>query len=223
MANTKKPETQELTLTKFNEFDSVQEAEKFCAALIGTPAVPSSFEDPKELLSVLTMGKELGFKPLISLNNISIVKGKTVYSVHMLAALLKQQGFEYQLMKDFEPETDAKGDPILDTDGNPKMCTIIRFYWHSNVTKTVLQHDHKFTWAEAGRMGLHDKDNYKKMPRIMMRARCLAMGARFVNPKGMMGLYTDEEMIESIKPGQGEEYKTEVKEDGTIEYQEIVN
>lgn len=54
----------------------------------------------------------------------------------------------------------------------------------------------KITWnmAMATKLGYHTKDNWKKFPRAMMRARCISEGIRTVYPGIAVGIYTPEEV-----------------------------
>jgi len=171
MSDKKEEEKVNQTLAKFDDFKNVDEALSFASKLLNTPAIPAALKTPEEVVSIISFGRELGFKPLVALNNISLVKGKMILSVHMFAALLKNQNYDYRLIKDFEPEAinPAKPDEIT-------MVTEIEFFWISKVTKQVMSHRHRLTWNEIVRMELDQRDNYKKMPRIMCRTRCLVMG-----------------------------------------------
>lgn len=67
----------------------------------------------------------------------------------------------------------------------------------------------RISWdmSRARRAGLTDKDNWKKWPRNMLRARCLSEGVRTVCPSATSGMYTPEEVhdIVDITPPQNTE------------------
>ena len=54
----------------------------------------------------------------------------------------------------------------------------------------------KIDWSieMATKLGYHTKDNWKKFPRAMMRARCISEGVRTVYPGIAVGIYTPEEV-----------------------------
>ena len=54
----------------------------------------------------------------------------------------------------------------------------------------------KIDWsiAMAKKLGYDSKDNWKKFPRAMMRARCISEGVRTVYPGIAVGIYTPEEV-----------------------------
>lgn len=51
-----------------------------------------------------------------------------------------------------------------------------------------------WTMARASAAGLSGKDNYKKFPRQMLRARCISEGVRTVYPAATGGMHTPEEV-----------------------------
>ena len=57
----------------------------------------------------------------------------------------------------------------------------------------------------ASLAGLNGKDNYKKFPRQMLRARCISEGVRTVCPMATSGMYVPEEVqdMEPAAPGVG--------------------
>lgn len=64
----------------------------------------------------------------------------------------------------------------------------------------------------ATKLGFHIKDNWKKFPRAMMRARCISEGVRTVYPGIAVGVYTPEEVQDfdntvEIKPYEVDETK----------------
>ena len=56
-----------------------------------------------------------------------------------------------------------------------------------------------WTLAQAKRIGLAGKDNWKSYPRAMLRARCVSEGIRSVFPGCVVGVYTPEE-VEDFSP-----------------------
>ena len=57
----------------------------------------------------------------------------------------------------------------------------------------------EYTWEDAKLAELTSKSNYKKMPKEMLRARCLSSGIRMSNPSCLNNLYSIEEMQDSMK------------------------
>jgi hypothetical protein len=58
-----------------------------------------------------------------------------------------------------------------------------------------------WTYAQATKIGLTGKDNWRNYPRAMLRARCISEGIRTVYPGCVVGTYTPEE-VEDFAPQQ---------------------
>lgn len=78
----------------------------------------------------------------------------------------------------------------------------MRIEWHENsddACEATFSHPHggtvRIRWdiARAQRAGLTNKDNWKKYPRSMLRARVISEGCRTVCPMATSGMYTPEE------------------------------
>lgn len=76
----------------------------------------------------------------------------------------------------------------------------------------------------ARRAGLTDKDNWKKWPRNMLRARCLSEGVRTVCPSATSGMYTPEEVtdIVDLNAAPVRETKTETPVDVDVKTGEVL-
>ena len=84
--------------------------------------------------------------------------------------------------------------------------TTIEFY-RDDMTETI-----SFTWKDAIDQGLSTKDNWKRMPKEMLFARCLSKGANRIGPDLLLGLYTVEEMVDTFL----NENQVKRNEDGSV-------
>ncbi len=67
------------------------------------------------------------------------------------------------------------------------------------------------------RAGFTTKDNWQRMPKNMLRARCMAYAVRALFPEVLLGVYTDSEIIDApIKGFEDEKYDTKTDEEGKI-------
>lgn len=180
--------------------------EEFAQSLIDAKVIPVAYKTPKMVLLGIQKAKELNMPPLAGLANLSIINGIPTPSVHLLVAKARDAGTIFELVKDYEPIYEE----VLDKFGNPELVedpkkpnsfipkmqkdiiTTIRCNKFSN--GKWFSSDVSFRLSEAIQMELTSKDNWKKMPRIMMRARAAALAARFSEPGATMGLMSDEEM-----------------------------
>ena len=55
-----------------------------------------------------------------------------------------------------------------------------------------------FTWRDAELAGLTTKDNWKRMPKEMLYARCLAKGANRIGQDLLLGLYMTDELADAF-------------------------
>jgi hypothetical protein len=186
---------------KLSGFKSAQEAMNFAKVLIDSKMIPTTLKTPESVVAVILQGRELGFGPLTSLNNINNIQGKTVLNVHAIAAKLAMSGLAYELVQDYEPIKNEEGKTI-------DYVTTFKFFkkWNDMVINNIVS----YRWSEAVKAGLTSKDNWVKMGRIMMRARALAIGARLAAPEAMLGMYETTELADA----KGINY--EVTEEGEV-------
>lgn len=174
--------------------------------LLESGAIPSSLDTPEKLMTVIKTGEELGMGPMTSINNINVIKGRTVVSAAGLGALMLRNRIEFIWTKDFEKTEDG---------GN--MVTEAEFEWISIVTGKPKTARMSVSWNELTRMGLTDKPNYEKYPKQMMRARTLSNAAKYLFSNILLGVYLDFEIAESTIPGfENEKYKSEFTNDGDL-------
>lgn len=197
MTTKKKTENKEeitsTELTKFDNFQHVEEMLQLARVLIRSKLVPANLTQPDQIVAVILQGKELGFDALTSLNNIHNIQGRATLGVHAIAALLKKKGIAYELIEDAvyvrnDGETDRVKQTLPEGVKYLDRRTTIRFYEKFSKDRTIIN-DISFTLREAKEQGLLDKSNWKKMEVIMLRARTLAIGARFVAPDALLGMY----------------------------------
>jgi hypothetical protein len=171
---------QELRQVPTNEMEQLQ-------LLIDSKVLPSNIKTIEQAFAIAQFGKDLGLKPMQSFHQIYSIQGRLALSSKALGALLWQNGIGYKTIQDFElivKGTDKDGKEIKDR------VTTIQFYRGQIVEVT------SFFWSDAVKAGWTTKDNWVKMPRHMMWARCLALGAQRIAPDKIMGLYTVEEMVD---------------------------
>jgi len=154
------------------------------------------------------MGKEIGIATMTALNNISIIKGRTVISAALLGSLLKTNGYEFLWPKNWVKETINTTEQIV---------TEITLYWHSKLEHPLTRshtwsESFSVTWAEMENAGYTTKENWEKYPKNMLRARCMAYAVRAIAPQILMGMYTDLEIIDALDAGK--EFTTTFTDEG---------
>lgn len=83
----------------------------------------------------------------------------------------------------------------------------------TGITKAVVElsidgqtYTSEFSMDDAKRMGLADKDNWKKMPKQMLMARCITMGVRALYPQCLNNMYSSDE-VQDFSPTEFESVK----------------
>jgi hypothetical protein len=110
----------------------------------------------------------------------------------MLGALLKSRNIEWNWLKDFVNEAVPNSE-------DDRIVTEIEFDYISKITKKPKSVKFSISWGQMEIAGYTGKENWKKYPKEMMRARCLAYGVRAYFPEVLMGMYTDTEIIDTLR------------------------
>lgn len=189
-------------VTKFDNFANVQEMLSFAEVMIKSKLVPSTLKQPEQVVAIITQGRELGFGAATALNNLHNIEGRVTLSVHAIAGLVRRAGAAYKLLEDrvairadgtadlvrLKKEVEDKEGKKVWVDAHKYIDyrTTYEFYTPFNGREIV--NKVSFCWSEAISQKLHDKPTWVKMPKIMMRARALALGARLACPEALMGL-----------------------------------
>ena len=131
-------------------------------------------------------GKELGLSPFESMKNIYLVSGKLAIQSNALASLIKtNKKYDYKV-------------EVLTCEE----CKIS--FWEFKGEKKEEIGLSEFTFKDAAKAGLVNKDNWKNYPKNMLFARALANGVRFYCPDAACGWHVQEE-YEDLLP----EHRTE--------------
>lgn len=174
MSEIVKQETQSVLVPQ-NEMEQLQ-------LLIDSKVLPSNIKTIQQAFAVAQFGKDLGMKPMQAFHQVYSIQGRLALSSKGLGALLWANGIQYKTIQDFEK--------ITKEDGKTDFVTTIEFYRGQIVDRA------SFAWSDAVRAGWTTKDNWVKMPKHMMYARALALGAQRIAPDKILGLYTVEEMVD---------------------------
>lgn len=177
MSELVKQEEQKLSTVNVpaNEMEQLQ-------MLIDSKVLPANIKTIQQAFAIAQYGKDLGMKPMQAFHQVYSIQGRLALSSKGLGALLWANGIQYKTIQDFEKVTKE--------DGKSDFITTIEFY-RGRVTDRA-----SFTWSDAVRAGWTTKDNWVKMPKHMLYARCLALGAQRIAPDKILGLYTVEEMVD---------------------------
>lgn len=192
------------------QIEKSSDLKSFLSTLIDSKKLPTHIKNVDEAFTIAQMGKELGFPTMQAFHYIIPIQGKLSLSAKAVGALLRKGGVKYITKEDgLYVYPDGSVDTIAPkADGTKPIDrrTTIEFY-RDGLTEVC-----SFTWKDAEGQGLTTKDNWKRMPKEMLFARCIAKGSNRIGPDLMLGLYTAEEMADTFLK------ETQVKrnEDGSI-------
>lgn len=182
----------------------------FLQTLIDSKKLPGHIKTVEEAFTISQMGKELGFPTMQAFHYIIPIQGRLSLSAKALGALLRKGNVKYITKEDgmyvYPDDTTDSIAPRADGTKPIDRRTTIEFY-RDDMTETT-----SFTWKDAIDQGLSTKDNWKRMPKEMLFARCLSKGANRIGPDLLLGLYTVEEMVDTFL----NENQVKRNEDGSV-------
>lgn len=133
---------------------------------------PKAFGKPAAVLAALMTGAELGIGPMEALRSIHVIEGKPTLSAEFMLTRAIRSGVKHQWL-----ELSAKVARVKLTRPGWEPMTL------------------SFTTEEAEAAGVTRKDNWRKYPAAMLRARCISAAIRAYCPDVLgANLYTPEEM-----------------------------
>jgi hypothetical protein len=134
---------------------------------------------PEEAFALMLIAQAEGMHPAIAARDYHVIQGRPTLKADAMMARFQQAGGKVQ----WDVYTDAE---VTGTFSHPAGGTL------------------KLTWtfAQAAKIGLTGKDNWKHYPRAMLRARCISEGIRTVYPGCVVGTYTAEEIEEIPAPAE---------------------
>jgi hypothetical protein len=152
---------------------------RIAQTLAASGYMPRGMQRPEAVFAVVMAGAELGFSTMTSIRTMHIVEGRVTLSADAMKAVVKRHPkCKYFTLIESTP-TVATYEAMREGDPNPVRMS--------------------FTIEQARAAGLAGKDNWKKYPDAMLRARCAAALARDVFPDAVMGVYDPEE-LEDVRP-----------------------
>ena len=184
-----------------------QVSKEFLQTLIDSRKLPGHIKTVEDAFTIAQMGKELGFPVMQAFHYIIIIQGKLTLSAKALNALLRRGGVKFVTVEDgvyiFKGGAFAPSTPDEKPEGRRTTIKFVRDGMEEITT---------FTWRDAELQGLTTKDNWKRMPKEMLYARCLAKGANRIGADLLLGLYSAEEMADTFL----KENQVKRNEDGSV-------
>ncbi len=146
----------------------------YCEALARAGALPKSYRGrAADVLFAVEYAESLGLHPIVAITGVHVVEGTPSASAGLISMLVRRAGHRLRVHGDAQSAT----------------CEIVR----------ADDPDYTFsvTWTmdDAQRAGLQGKDNWRKYPASMLKARAVSQCARDAAEDALFGLhYTPEEV-----------------------------
>jgi hypothetical protein len=187
----------------------VNELRDFLQTLIDSKKLPVHVKTVEDAFAVAQMGRELGFATMQAFHYIIPIQGRLSLSAKAIGALLRRGGVRFVTVEDglYVYGDGTTTDYIKDGAKPIDRRTTIKFL------RDGLEEFTSFTWKDAEKMGLTTKDNWTRMAKEMLYARCLSKGSNRIGADLLLGLYSVEEWADSLNVDE----KTLVRnEDGEV-------
>lgn len=142
---------------------------KIAEVMVKSGVLPRGIDNPFKAFAIIQKGREMGVDPMRALTGIYLIEGKTVVSPELKLECFKQRGGRVSWVE----STDKVAHCLLKAaDGT--------------------EHHETVTIQEMASAGLTSKDNWRKYPKSMLRARCVAFALRAMGEGD--GSYTPDEL-----------------------------
>lgn len=153
------------------EPDAITATMTMAKALVASRLTPRGLDTPEKAFYVIMKGRELGVPPIRSLERIHIIEGKCCMAAELMLERFRGRGGKSKWLDDKADRTRAE-------------------LWIRCPNGD--EHTEVFTMEDAKAAGLAGKDNWRKWPKSMLRARAIAQGLRAMGEAE--GLYDPDEL-----------------------------
>lgn len=150
--------------------------QKMAEAVVGSRLFPSINTVP-QALTLFMVAQAEGLHPIQAMRRYHIIQGQVSLRTDTMLANFMARGGKVEWVKVTTTECEA----VFDAPGLSKPLS------------------YRWTMEDAGRAGLAGKDNWKKDPRAMLKARVISGGLRLADPASVVGLYAPEE-VQDFEP-----------------------
>lgn len=145
----------------------------FAERIIGSGILPKHLTKPGDVIATIIAGRELGLPAMVAVRSIHIVNGNVVIAAQAQLGLAHSHGFRHRWIE----TTDKRAEIELSGGG-------------------LEPGSYAFSIDDAKVAGLTGRDNWKKHPAAMLRARAISTAIRAHCPAVASGCYTADELSE---------------------------
>ncbi len=166
----------ELAITNPVAAMSIGEKQQYAELLAQASLLPKQYQrNPANVLLAMELGQSLSIPPIQAINEVHVIEGKPSASANLIGGLVRRAGHVLRIR--------------VDRDAMQATAQIIR--------NDDPDYTFEVTWTmdDAKRAGSTNKDNWKKYPIAMLKARAITEVAREACPEALMGIaYTPDEL-----------------------------
>ena len=180
-------------MANLTSFKSISQLEDHCQKMIDSGYLPQAVRTPAQALVIAQMGAELGLPMMTAFNNINVIQGKPVLGWRGQTALVQKFGVVIDVVRNYDPKLNQKGDF---TGNYETEIRVIRKY--DSLDGRVIEHTFSKSWNECVLAGWTTKDNWKKYPKNMLKARAITDALALYCSDMLNGIYSLEEMADSM-------------------------
>jgi hypothetical protein len=142
------------------------------SALVKSGFLPRAVNTAEKVLTIFLTGRELGIGPMQAVRSINVIDGRPSCSAELMLALA------YKRIPGFQCQVESTDKSCTATSQRPGGKPIVT----------------TFNLDDAKRAGVDGKDNWRKYPAAMLRARAISANLRVSAPDAILGMYTPDEM-----------------------------
>lgn len=158
---------------------SLDEMWRYAEFIARSAFKPKGLENAESILVAMDYGAGLGMNAIQAIQNIAVINGRPcVWGDMMLAICQRSPVFDHSV---FAESVESDGDKMVAT------CTVRR----KGVTDPCVR---SFSWADAVKARLAERDTYKMYPKRMLQMRARAFALRDTFADVLKGLYAREEL-----------------------------
>jgi hypothetical protein len=136
--------------------------------------LPVAVKSPEQAIAIALKGREIGVPMMQAFAHISVINGKTSVSSELQLALIYKN---------------CSGAIVDYVQTNNEVCTI------DAQRPGRKKQRFSFSMEDAKRAGLTEKENWKKYPAAMLRARCVSVVAHAMFPDSIIGIVSQEDEV----------------------------
>jgi len=151
-------------------------------ALVRSELIPPSLKGQNavdKVFAILTYGDEFGLSPWVSIRNITVINGVPAMGADLMKGLVFKTG-DIEHWKEW-------------IDGNVEDLTLT-YHVQAKRKSINVEMSSEFSLQDAKRADLLNKDNWRKYPKEMLRARAVSKMCRMLFPEVLSRVYDPDEL-----------------------------